>query len=409
MSSEPSHDPYQSLRFREYRWFLGGLVSFTVATQIQTLAMAWQVYHITRDPLSLGLIGLAEAIPFLALTLVGGWAADRRDRRGLSFLAMAVMLLGGLLLLALNIGRTPRLVWPFYAIQALAGLGRAFFRPASQALATELVPREAFQNAATWRSSSFQLAQVTGPALGGLLFGFGSATLAYAVEVGLMVLAVAMILQVAPRPRAPSKAPILQNLGEGVKFVFSHNLVLGALSLDLFGVLFGGAVAMLPVFASEILRVGPQGLGIMRAAPSVGSVAMGFWQAHHPPRNHAGTILLICVGCFGLCWVGFALSSLFWVSLFLLAASGAMDSVSMVLRGTLVQTRTPPEMMGRVQAVNGFFIGSSNELGSFESGLAARLMGVVPSVVFGGLMTLGVVGVTAWRVPELRRLKRITD
>jgi len=407
MSSDPGHDPYQALRFPEYRWFLGGIFAFTVATQIQTLAMAWQVYHITHDPLSLGLIGLAEAIPFLTLTLVGGWAADRWDRRTLSLLSMAVMLTGGLLLLAMNTGRVPQAAWPFYAIQALAGLGRAFFRPASQALATELVPREAYQNAATWRSSSFQLAQVTGPAFGGLLYSFGNAALAYKVEVLLMGLAVVMILQVLPHPRTPSRTPILQNLGEGVKFVFTHNLVLGALSLDLFAVLFGGAVAMLPVFAAEILRVGPQGLGILRAAPAVGSVAMGFWQAHHPPRNHAGTILLICVGCFGLCWIGFALSSVFWVSLILLAASGAMDSVSMVLRGTLVQTRTPPEMMGRVQAVNGFFIGSSNELGSFESGVAARLMGVVPSVVFGGLMTLGVVGAIAWRVPELRLLKRI--
>lgn len=407
MSSDPDHDPYQALRFPEYRWFLGGLVAFTVATQIQTLAMAWQVYHITRDPLSLGLIGLAEAVPFLGLCLVGGWAADRRDRRALTLLSMAVMLLGGLLLLGMNFGRVPRLVWPFYAIQALAGLGRAFFRPASQALATELVPREAYQNAATWRSSSFQLAQVTGPALGGLLFGFGSATLTYGVEVLLMLFAVGTLSRVAPRPRVPSMAPILQSLGEGVRFVFTNRLVLGALSLDLFAVLFGGAVAMLPVFASEILRVGPQGLGILRAAPAVGSVAMGFWQAHHPPRNHAGRILLICVAAFGLCWVGFALSRVFAVSLVLLVASGAMDSVSMVLRGTLVQTRTPPEMMGRVQAVNGFFIGSSNELGSFESGLAARVLGVVPSVVFGGLMTLGVVGAIAWRVPELRRLRRI--
>ncbi|BDU74787.1 MFS transporter [Mesoterricola silvestris] len=409
MSDPETHDPYSSLRFPEYRWFLGGIFAFTVATQIQTLAMAMQVYHITHDPLSLGLIGLAEAIPFLGLTLVGGWAADRRDRRALSLVSMAVMLLGGVLLLALNAGRVPAAAWPFYAIQALAGLGRAFFRPSSQALATELVPREAYQNAATWRSSSFQLAQVTGPALGGLLYGFGSATLAYAVEVALMVFAVTMVLRVAPRPRTPAKSSIVQNLREGVMFVFTHNLVLGALTLDLFAVLFGGAVAMLPVFATDILRVGPQGFGIMRAAPAVGSVAMGFWQAHHPPRNRAGLVLLLCVACFGLCWVGFALSSVFWISLALLFASGAMDSVSMVLRGTLVQTRTPPEMMGRVQAVNGFFIGSSNELGSFESGLAARLLGVVPSVVFGGLMTLGVVGGIAWRVPELRRLKRITD
>lgn len=386
----------------------GGAVALTMATQIQTLVMGWQVYHITHDPLSLGLIGLAEAVPFLGLSLFGGWAADHRDRRTLALFSMAVLLLGGALLLAMNAGRTPRAAWPFYAIQALAGFGRAFYRPASQALSTELMPREAYQNAATWRSSSFQMAQVTGPALGGLLFGFGSAALAYGTEVVFLAFAIAALWQVAPRPRVPSRVPILKSLSEGVVFVFTHRLLLGAMSLDLFAVLFGGAVALLPVFASDILKVGPQGLGLLRTAPALGSVAMGLWLAHHPPRRRAGLILLACVAGFGVCWGVFAVSTLFWASMALLAVSGALDSVSMVLRGTLVQMATPMEMMGRVQAVNGFFIGSSNELGGFESGLAARLMGVVPSVVFGGLMTLGVVGITGWRVPELRRMERIT-
>jgi len=408
MSSEGGHDPYQALRYREYRWFLGGSVALAMATQIQTLVMGWQVYHLTHDPLSLGFIGLSEAVPFLGLSLIGGWAADRQDRRRLTLAAMAVLLLGAFLLLGLNMAGSLWAAWPFYAIQALSGLGRAFYRPAFQALGTELVPREAFQNAATWRSSSFQLATVTGPALGGLLFGFGNATIAYSAEIVLMVFAVAAMGQLAPRPRAPGNTPILKSLGEGIGFVFHNRLVLGALSLDLFAVLFGGAVALLPVFASDILRVGPQGLGLLRAAPALGSVAMGFWLAHHPPRRRAGLILLACVAGFGLCWIAFALSSWFWPSMCILAFSGAADSVSMVLRGTLVQTCTPPGMMGRVQAVNGFFIGSSNELGGFESGLAARLLGVVPSVVFGGLVTLGVVGLTGWRVPELRRLEKIT-
>ena len=407
MSSRTGHDPYQALRYKEYRWFLGGAVALTMATQTQTLVMGWQVYHLTHDPLSLGLIGLAEAVPFLGLSLIGGWAADRQDRRNLALVSLAAQLLGACLLLALNLGGALRVAWPFYAIQFLAGLGRAFYRPAFQALGTELVPREAFQNAATWRSATFQLAQVTGPALGGLLFGFGSATLAYSAEILLMGFAMAAMFQVARRPRTPSRLPILQSLAQGVGFVFTHRLVLGALSLDLFAVLFGGAVALLPVFASDLLKVGPQGLGLLRAAPALGSVAMGFWLAHHPPRKRAGMILLFCVAGFGLCWIAFALSTFFWASMVILACSGAMDSVSMVLRGTLVQTCTPPEMMGRVQAVNGFFIGSSNELGGFESGLAAKLLGVVPSVVFGGLVTLGVVGATAWRVPELRRMKQI--
>ena len=402
-----SKDPYQALRFREYRCFLSGAVALTMATQIQTLAMGWQVYHITRDPLSLGLIGLAEAVPFLGLALIGGYAADRMDRRRMSLLSLAALLLGAVLLLALNLGAAPRLAWPFYAIQALAGIGRAFYRPASQALSTELVPVEAYLNAATWRSSSFQLAQVLGPALGGLILGYGSASMAYLAEGLLMGSAVVSMLMVAPRPRVLRQTRLLKSLGEGVGFVFRHRLLLSTMSLDLFAVLFGGAVALLPLFASEILKVGPQGFGLLRTAPAAGSVLMGLWLAHHPPHYRAGLVLLACVAGFGLCWIGFALSLSFWLSMALLAVSGAFDNVSVVLRSTLLQAQTPPEMMGRVQAVGGFFIGSSNELGAFESGLAARLLGVIPSVVFGGCMTLGIVGFTGWKVPELRKLKRI--
>jgi len=402
-----TQDPYQALRFREFRAFLGGSVALSMATQMQTLVMGWQVYHITHDPFSLGLIGLCEAVPFLGLSLIGGYAADRMDRRRLSLLAMVLLLLGAALLLALNLGPAPRQAWPFYAIQALAGLGRAFYRPASQALSTELVPLEAYQNAATWRSSTFQVAMVAGPAVGGLLYGYGSAALAYLIEVLLMAGAVGTLLRVAPRPRIAQKAPILKSLGEGVVYVFQHQLLLSSMSLDLFAVLFGGAVALLPVFASEVLKVGPEGLGLLRTAPAVGSLLMGLWMAHHPPQRRAGMVLLACVAGFGLCWIGFALSWTFWLSMALLAVSGALDNVSVVLRNTLLQARTPPEMMGRVQAVGGFFIGSSNEVGAFESGLAARLLGVIPSVVFGGCMTLGVVGFTTWKVPELRRLKRI--
>ena len=405
--SRPDHDPYQALRYQEYRWFLAGSLALTMATQIQTLVMGWQVYHLTRDPFSLGLIGLSEAVPFLGLSLVGGWAADHMDRRKLALLAMLALILGAALLLKLNLGEGPRAAWPFYAIQALAGLGRAFNRPANAALGTELVPREAYQNASTWRSSTFHLAQVAGPALGGLLYGFLGPRTAYSVEVVFMLFAFGAVLQIRPRPRAPQNTPLLRSLGEGVVFVFKHRLVLSAMSLDLFAVLFGGAVALLPVFALEVLKVGPQGLGLLRAAPAIGSVLMSFWLAHHPPRR-AGLTLLCCVAGFGLCWMGFAVSLSFWLSLGLLALSGALDNVSVVLRGTLIQTLTPPEMMGRVQAVSGFFIGSSNELGAFESGLAARLLGVVPSVVFGGCMTLGVVGVTGWKVPELRKLARLT-
>jgi len=401
------HDPFQSLRYAEYRWFLLGTTAVFMATQIQTVVMGWQVYAITHDPLSLGLVGLAEAIPFLSLTLVGGYAADRKDRRSLSLLATALLLLCGILLFAYNLG-SPTSALPFYAIQALAGVGRAFYRPASQALGTELIPREAYQNAATWRSSLGHLAMVLGPALGGLIFGFGSAKLAYGVEGVLLVLGLGFMLRLSPRPRhTPATGTLFEGLVGGLRFVFERRLILGAMSLDLFAVLFGGAVALLPVFASDILKTGPQGLGILRAAPAVGSVVMSLALAFLPPMRRAGRTLLWFVAAFGACWIGFALSRTLGLSLAILVLSGAFDNVSVVLRATLVQSFTPQDMMGRVSAVNSFFIGSSNELGAFESGLVARLMGLVPSVIFGGCMTLGVVAATAGLVPELRKLDRM--
>jgi MFS family permease len=410
MANPRNHDPYEALRYGEYRWFLAGVMAMFMGFQMQSLVMGWQVYDLTHDALALGLIGLAEAIPFLALTLFGGYAADRKDRRLLSLLSMTVLFLGALLLVALSFRPALRTAWPFYAIQALAGVGRAFYRPASQALGTELIPRESYQNGATWRSSVFHLAMVLGPALGGLLYGFGSARLAYSVEAVLMAFSLFSLARIKARPRqATGSASVLKSLSEGVRFVFEKKLVLSAISLDLFAVLFGGAVAMLPAFAHEVLKIGPQGLGLLRAAPAAGSVVMSFALAHRPPLQRAGRTLLWSVAAFGLCWIAFAFSTSFVLSMILLAASGAFDNVSVVLRGTLVQTCTPPDMMGRVQAVNSFFIGSSNELGAYESGLVAHWMGLIPSVVFGGCMTLLTVGFTAWKVPELRRLRQIKD
>lgn len=402
-----SHDPFQSLRYAEYRWFLLGTTAVFMATQIQTVVMGWQVYAITHDPLSLGLVGLAEAIPFLGLTLVGGYAADRRDRRMISLSATALLLVCAVLLFCYNL-KTPASALPFYGIQAVAGLGRAFYRPASQALGTELIPRDAYHNAATWRSSLGHLAMVLGPALGGLLFGFGNAQLAYGAEGVLMLLGLFFLLRLKPRPRhANATETLFRSLADGLRFVFDRKLILGALSLDLFAVLFGGAVALLPVFASDILKTGPQGLGILRAAPAVGSVFMSLALAFMPPMRRAGRTLLSFVAAFGACWIAFALSRNFALSLAILALSGAFDNVSVVLRATLIQSFTPQGMMGRVSAVNSFFIGSSNELGAFESGLVARLIGLVPSVIFGGCMTLGVVAATAKLVPELRKLDRM--
>jgi predicted MFS family arabinose efflux permease len=388
-----AHDPYASLRFPEYRAYLAGMAAVFVATQVQGAVLGWQVYELTGDPLSLGLVGLAEAVPFLALTLVGGWAADRLDRRALSLASLAA----------------PRGALPFYAAQALAGLGRAFFRPASAALGTELVPREHYQNAASWRSSIFHTAMVLGPALGGALIALGGPRLAYSVVVVLLAAGLLTMLAVAARPRAAaaSTGGLLDGLADGVRFVFSQPILVGALSLDLFAVLFGGAAALLPIFAKDVLGVGEVGFGLLRAAPAVGSVAMSVALARFGHFRKAGRALLWCVAGFGASWIAFAFSRSYALSLLLLAAGGALDGVSVVLRGTLVQLWTPQDKMGRVAAVNSFFIGSSNELGAFESGLAARLLGVVPSVVLGGCLTLVTVGLVAWRAPALRRLGRL--
>jgi MFS family permease len=404
----PPNDPYQALRFPEYRFFMGGAFALFLGTQIQTVAIGWQVYSLTGDPLSLGLVGLSEALPFLALTLLGGHLADRMDRRRLSLLSALPILAAGLWLLAANLDGAPGHAWIFYAAQVLAGIGRAFHRPATQSLGTELVPREAYANAASWRSAMFHAAMVAGPALGGLLVAHSART-AYSVQAVLMLAGLLSLARIGPRPRpdAPTGQPALHGLFEGVRFVFREKVVLGALSLDLFAVLFGGAPALLPIFAKDILAVGESGFGLLRAAPAAGSILVSVVLAHRPPLRRAGRTMLLCVAAFGLCWIGFAYSRSFALSMLLLAASGAFDNVSVVLRATLVQTFTPQELMGRVSAVNSFFIGSSNELGAFESGLAARLLGTVSSVVFGGAMTLLVVAGTAWRAPELRRLDRI--
>ena len=400
-------DPYASLRFVEYRAFLAAMTAIFVATQIQGAVLGWQVYLLTNDPFALGLIGLAEAVPFLALTLVGGWAADRSDRRRISLLSFGAVGLSGLALLLLSLAPAGP-VLPLYGAQVLAGIGRAFFRPASAALGTELVPREHYQNAASWRSSLFHGAMVLGPAVGGGLIALGGPRLAYAVVVTLSAAGLLLMATIAPRPRqAAGGGSIGGGLSEGIRFVFAQPILLGALSLDLFAVLFGGAVALLPVFARDILAVGEVGFGFLRAAPAFGSILMALLLARFGSFGRAGRLLLWCVAGFGVSWMAFALSRSFALSLALLAIGGALDGVSVILRGTLVQLWTPQEMMGRVAAVNSFFIGSSNELGAFESGLAARLLGVVPSILFGGTLTLLTVGLVAWRSPALRRLRHL--
>ncbi|MBD0321667.1 MAG: MFS transporter [Gemmatimonadetes bacterium] len=405
------HDPYVSLRNPSFLWYVASLVALTLGTQIQATVVAWQVYEITRDPLSLGLVGLAEAIPYIGAALFAGHVADLYDRKRLTMIAIAVQTACGCALLALaarpellGAGRT----WPIFAVVFASGIARSFLQPARTALGAEIVPRETYANAVAWRSSLWQFGAVVGPALGGVLYGFADARAAYAVEAALCLLALLLFARIAytRRPAAAREGTIRDNLTIGIRFLLRQPQLLGAQLLDLFSVLFGGAPALLPIFASEILRVGPQGLGVLRAAPAAGAVAMSVFLAHRKLRR-AGPTLLVCVAGFGLCWILFALSRSFWISLALLAVSGMLDNVSVVIRSTLLTLRTPEHLLGRVSAVNQIFIGSSNEIGSFESGVAARLLGAVNSVILGGCVTLGVVGMTAYKIPALRELDEL--
>ena len=405
------HDPYVSLRNSNFLWYVASLVAMTLGTQIQATVVAWQVYALTKDPLSLGMVGLAEALPFITAALYAGHVADRENRKTLSIVAIGVQVLCGIALLVLTIRSSVLLagrVWPIYAVVGASGLARSFLQPARTALGAEIVPRETYANAVTWRSSLWQFAAVVGPALGGLIYGFSGARLAYAVESALCAFALALFARIVytRHPVVADEVTIGENLTIGIRFLLTQPELLGAQLLDLFSVLFGGAPALLPIFAAEILHAGPQGLGVLRAAPAAGAVLISVLLVHRRLRK-AGPILFLCVAGFGASWILFALSRSFWLSLALLFIGGMLDNVSVVIRSTLLTLRTPRHLLGRVSAVNQIFIGSSNEIGSFESGVAAKVLGTVRSVIFGGIVTLGVVGVTAWKIPRLRRLDQL--
>ena len=415
------HDPYASLRIPNYRRYILSTLTMTLAAQVQIVIVSWQIYDATRDPLSLGLIGLAEALPYVGVALFAGHVADRFDRRAISLSALGLLMLSALALLVLSLTSpwaitrpgTPlgdaRGLWPFYVVIFLTGIARSFLQPARQALGAELVPRALYPNAVAWRSSTWQTGAVAGPALGGLLYGFTSAPVAYAVDAALMLISLMAFAAIAyvPRGTRSQEGSVLESLRTGLRFVRHEPVLLGAMTLDLFSVLLGGAEALLPVFADQVLKVGPQGLGVLRAAPAAGAVVMSLYLAHRRPFRRAGRVLLFAVGLFAVCIIGFGLSRSFAWSVALLAISGMADNVSVVIRSTLLQVLTPEHLLGRVSSVNAIFIGSSNELGAFESGVVAKLIGTVPAVVLGGAASLTVVGLVALRIPRLRRLERI--
>jgi len=404
-------DAYAVLKIKEFRLFLSARFVITVAVQMQSIIVGWQIYEMTKDPFSLGLIGLSEAIPFIIMAFFSGHIADTFNRRSIILSSLFVYMLCAVTLLLftthLDFILTHFHTLPIFIIIAITGFARAFIYPAQTAFMAQLVPRVLYTNSSTWNSTTWHIAAVTGPAIGGLIYGFLGITWAYSLVVGLVGLGFVLFLFIQSKvmPVKEAQETIGQSIRTGVQFVFQNQVVLGALSLDMFAVLFGGAVAMLPVFAAEVLRVGPQGLGFLRAAPAAGAVLMALYLAYHPPLKNTGKKLFISVAGFGLSMILFALSKNFYLSLFLLALSGMFDNISVIVRHTILQLYTPDHMRGRVASVNSVFIGSSNEIGSFESGLAAKLMGLIPSVIFGGGMTLLITGITARLSPVLRKMQ----
>ncbi|MGE5364902.1 MAG: MFS transporter [Bacteroidota bacterium] len=410
-NSLATNDAYAALRIKDFRWFTSARFILTFAIQMQSVIVGWQIYQITKDALSLGLIGLAEAIPFFLVALYAGHAADSFSRKKIILISSCVYFLCSLLLLGNTMVLSPVLqsygAMPVYCIIFITGIARGFFFPAQSAFSAQLIPKELFGNASTWNSVTWHTAAVSGPAIGGLIVGFYGFASAYMVVSFFTFLAFIFyaLVKSRPLPEKSREENIWESLTAGLKFVFSNQIILSAISLDMFAVFFGGAICVLPVFADQILHIGAKGLGFLRAAPAIGSITMSLILAYNPPFKNAGRNLLMCVFGFGITIIIFAITSNFYAALIILLLSGMFDNVSVVIRGTILQLFTPDDMRGRVSSVNSIFIGSSNELGSFESGLAAKIMGLVPSVIFGGSMTLAVVSAIRKFAPELRRLK----
>lgn len=389
-----------------------------VSLEMQSVAVGWQVYEITKRPLDLGYVGLAQFLPGFALFLFAGHAADLFDRRKLLMWCYGGFALCSALLLAIS-WRAPQSVHSIYVVLVLLGIFRCFNWPASRALLPQLVPEEHFSNAVAWNASTFQIATIAGPAIGGIAYAlFRGPEAVYAIAVTVSILSTILTLRIHPQPTSPEKElaermtekePVsLRTVLAGFRFIWEKKLILGSISLDMFAVLLGGAVALLPVYARTILHTGPWGLGLLRSAPGVGAALMAIVVAHRPIRRRAGLTMLLCVAAFGALTIVFGISTSLILSLAALFLIGASDMVSVIIRATLVQVATPDEMRGRVNAVDMLFIGVSNELGEFESGLTAQWFGTVPAVVLGGVGTLLVIATWASLFPELRQADQLT-
>lgn len=400
-----SSSAFAVLAHHDFRNFLIARFFTTITMMMMSVAVGWQVYALTQSAFALGMVGLVQFLPAFLFTLPGGWASDRFERRKVLLFGIALEFIVAATLLAISLAPQPKVGFIF-GVLTLTGIGRATLAPASQSLLPLLVPQEDFVRAVALNSSVFQASNIVGPALGGLLYAIGPAYVYGSAAVCLFAAAI-MVFGLSARKVVNRTGVRLSDFFTGVKFVFSRQEILGAVSLDLFAVLFGGATALLPIYARDILHTGPWGLGLLRSAPAVGAATLALVLAHHPIEKRAGRLLFFGVGLFGVSTIIFGLSHSFLLSLLALATLGAADTVSVVVRHTLVQIATPDEMRGRVSAVNMLFIGASNELGEFESGVTAAWFGTVRAVVLGGLGTLAVVGIWSWRFPVLRKLDRL--
>ncbi len=407
-AAAPSHDAYQALRLRDFRLLITGNLFVTMGNQMLALAIGYELYERTSSALDLGLVGLVQVLPIISLSLFTGQLADRYNRKRIVFLSQGALVVASLVLTALAYWHGSLI--SIYGCLLAIGIGQAFNSPAARTLPVEIVPERAFENAVTWTSSTQQLAAVAGPALGGFIIALnGGTTLVYllnALAAATFIVLLSFVRGKANGPNAARRRPpaTLRSLGEGIGFLRRSPVVLAVITLDLFAVLLGGATTLLPIYARDILAVGPTGLGWLRAAPSLGAVCMALYLAHRPPLRRAGRAFLLAVATFGVATIVFGLSRWFWLSLAMLFLLGSMDNISVVVRSTLMLVRTPDEMRGRVQAINGIFISTSNQLGGFESGVTAQLFGPVASVVGGGIGTILVVLVGAYLWPELRKL-----
>jgi MFS family permease len=413
MSSATSHNAFDVLRLPEFRRYIIARFFFILVINMQATLISWKVYEITKDPLSIGIIGLVEFVPAFAMAFYAGYVIDRKDKRKLLLLSLTGNLILTIAFAVItsdfSLREFPKqiILSGIYGIAFCTGIARAFSGPTSFALVSQLVPRDKLPSGITWHSGTWQVAAVAGPALAGLLYGSMGLEFTFLLMIGGMLAALSGIFLIGPKPAFASRREesILKSIREGFRFVWHTKEVFSVISLDLLAVFFGGATAMLPYFSDEILKMGPQGLGMLRSAPALGAIVLLLWMTIRPLKRNQGRTMLLCVAGFGICIIIFGLSRHFWLSVAALFVSGILDGMSILVRSTILQMKTPDEMRGRVASLNSIFIMSSNELGAFESGFTAKLMGVVPSVVFGGCMSIAVTVTTWFRSPGLRKMQ----